>query len=662
MEQKKKEKKITIRKKMLKRSAVVITVSLLLVGLISSYINFSSTVTSLKQTMTETVQVAADTITNELDGYKKLANELTFNPVFRMEAAGKERLTAECEAIAKRNGVASIGVSDAGGMSLTTGTSIEDREYFTVPKQSGEAYISDPIVRKDNGEMNLFISAPILENNTFKGVVFIGIDASFLCSLVSEISIGKTGNASLINNNGDTIGYNDVQLVLDAYNTQNEMKKDKKLEQLASVERKVMAGETGFGEYTYGKVAKYAAYSPVKGTNGWGLYVAVAKSEFLSSTNIGVVIVILLSILAIIAAFLVMRRLADTISASIHLSVKRIEQLSEGDIHSAVPDITTGDETQILAESTGILVSNLNKVINDIDYCLDEMSEGNFNVHTMSKNSYVGDFENILACIEKLNSTLSNTLGQITEVSGQVAAGSEEMAQNAQSLAEGATDQAGAVEELNATIAGVADVARESAENAKNAYEKAKQSAQTAENSNGEIEKLSTAMEQISDTSREIETIIGAIEEIASQTNLLSLNASIEAARAGEAGKGFAVVASQIGKLAADSAKSAVSTRELIVKSLEEIQEGNNITLKTKESMLEVIAGMRELEKISGESRDAFVSQAESLKEIEAGVEQISGVVQSNSASAEETSATSEELSAQSDNLNSLIGRFRLQQ
>lgn len=651
----------TIRKKLLKNSIGITASFLILLGGISSFMNYQSTVTSLEQTMTETAEVAAGSLTHDLETYKVLVNELSYNHIFNDENATKEQLKSECVDLAKRNGFIDMDITDKTGKSLTSDYDIKDMDYFSKVKETGEVYLSDPIFRDDINAMNIIVAAPIMRNNTFDGIVYIGLDAGFLCDLVTQISIGKTGNASLINNSGDTIGYEDKQLVLDAYNTQAEAKNDKQLEQLASVERKVMAGEAGFDSYSYGGVDKYAAYAPVEGSNGWGLYIAVEKSEFLSSTYWGIALVIGFLLAALIISSLFMRKLAISISQPIRLCIDRIQELAKGDLHSEIPQIATGDETQILAECTKDLIGNLQSVIGDIDYCLNEMADGNFAVSSQAEKSYVGDFKNIVQSITTLNITLKDILGQITTVAGQVALGSDQMANNAESLAEGATDQAGAVEELTATVSTVASMAESSAIATDKAYEDSKESAELAKNSNEDIKKLTEAMERINNTSVEIENIISTIEDIATQTNLLSLNASIEAARAGEAGKGFAVVADQIGKLASDSAHSAVMTRELIGKSLEEVEKGNQITNKTANSLADVIGRMGKFADVAYETNQTSKSQAGAISEVEEGINQIALVVQSNSASAQEFSASSEELSAQAESLKELVGKFRLE-
>ena len=140
----------------------------------------------------------------------------------------------------------------------------------------------------------------------------------------------------------------------------------------------------------------------------------------------------------------------------------------------------------------------------------------------------------------------------------------------------------------------------------------------------------------------------------------MSLNASIEAARAGEAGKGFAVVADQIGKLAADSAKSAVSTRELISKCLHEVESGNAIVDETIKSFGTVLTSMEEFAGMATGAAEASKAQADMLKQVEEGIGQISSVVQNNSAAAEETSALSEELANQSTKLDEAVKKFVL--
>ena len=145
-----------------------------------------------------------------------------------------------------------------------------------------------------------------------------------------------------------------------------------------------------------------------------------------------------------------------------------------------------------------------------------------------------------------------------------------------------------------------------------------------AETSRKQMEVLSKSMEQIKYASQQIENIIGEIEDIASQTNLLSLNATIEAARAGEAGKGFAVVADQISKLATESAGSASRTRELIMKCTEEVDNGNRLTSETSKGLEDVINGIDVLAKSVKESSENFRTNANTLKEVLQGIEQIS--------------------------------------
>lgn len=167
-------------------------------------------------------------------------------------------------------------------------------------------------------------------------------------------------------------------------------------------------------------------------------------------------------------------------------------------------------------------------------------------------------------------------------------------------------------------------------------------------------------MDRINETSKKIQNIIADIEDIASQTNLLSLNAAIEAARAGESGKEFAVVAEQIRKLAEQSAQSAVDTRSLIEGSLQEIKNGNQAAEVAAESLEQIIAGVKEIATDAKRLSEESAAQAQAMQQAELGVNQISEVVQSNSAAAEESSATSEELSAQAYALNDMVEKFTL--
>lgn len=338
----------------------------------------------------------------------------------------------------------------------------------------------------------------------------------------------------------------------------------------------------------------------------------------------------------------------------------RLESFAQGDLSSPFPDLELDDEVADSVKAAQDMAATLNFIISDIEYLLGEMANSNYAVRSRDGSKYQGEFQQIYESLRQLRNNMVETLRFIGESSIQVSAGSTNLAESSESLAEGATEQAGAVQELQNTITTIAGEAKRAADSAEQAYRQSQEYANVADRSSDDMKEMVEAMSRINETSQKIGNIISEIENIASETNLLSLNASIEAARAGEAGRGFSVVADQIRQLAEQSSKSAVDTRTLIEGAMSEIDNGNKVADRAVASLATVVEGIRKVADSSQELSTSSANQARTMESAEHDVNAISDVIQTNAAIAEESSATSQELSAQAVSLDALIAKFTL--
>ena len=326
----------------------------------------------------------------------------------------------------------------------------------------------------------------------------------------------------------------------------------------------------------------------------------------------------------------------------------------------SVPLDLKEDDSEVgsMVTSISFMKKNLMGMIKEISDVLEQMGNGNYNVQIHQE--YVGEFVRIKESFLVIGEKMRETLLTLREVSGQIDRGSEQLAYAAEDLAEGSTDQAGQVSNLVNVFQQMTDSMERNMEAAHESVRLADRAGTTLAVGNTKMQELKDAIGEISRCSEQIGTIIGAIEEIASQTNLLSLNAAIEAARAGEAGKGFAVVADQVKKLAEESAEAAGKTKKLIETAISAVDSGVAIADATAANMEEVLDCATDATEKMGQIAVMLEDDVEHMRQVQVNLKQVSAVVDNNSATSQETAAVSEEQKAQVETMVQMMERFSI--
>ncbi|MEY8359682.1 methyl-accepting chemotaxis protein [Anaerotruncus colihominis] len=512
------------------------------------------------------------------------------------------------------------------------------------------------------GSMILSMYYPVFEGEKCIGYVGAGVYASHLMDSLLNLDIKGLPGSEYVFLNVDTGVY--------LYHENDELLNTETTDAgYQEIIRRIQAeGGTEAGTYSYrdeNGVRQLVVYKYLE-DRGWVFMVRDHATEVYGSvTTIRVLVGVLCAVVVaavILVTLLILRREGRDLMM-VEQAIGRLGELNLSADQELEVFYGRSDEIGIIAQTTHHVCGCLRKTIDDVGRILGEIANGNLTVDVLENESYyIGDFKALFISLQSIHTNLLNVIRDISQVAGQVDASAERVSSSAQVLAQGAAEQSTSVDGLAANVNAITAQLQTSTVRCSSASDLVGRAAGYAAEADVKMEQLTAATRNIDQSSSQIGTINKTIGDIAFQTNILALNAAVEAARAGSAGKGFSVVADEVRNLAAKSAEAAQNTNVLISQSIESVKSGTESTDMAVSAMHVINDCVESIKELMDEIAAASVEQSEMIASVENGIREISAVVQTNSAAAEKSAAVSKELSQQARALNSLIGRFRIQQ
>ena len=499
---------------------------------------------------------------------------------------------------------------------------VSEREWFQTAK-AGTTFISEPYISKLDKSLCITVSVPVHDDGkNVIGVLILDIKGEWFSEQIKDIVVGKTGNCYIMGDSGNIVGNKDISLVKSQVSIIEQAKTDKSLASTAAYLEHVWdTDESEVGYYTYKGESYISSFATMK-TTDWSVIIRAPVNEFMGTVNALSLSMLVLSIIILTTAVVVVFFVARAILKPIMTTVSALQNIAqgEGDLTVRLP-IHGNDEITDLSEYFNETISKIGSSIKNVEQTSNVMQS-------------VGD---------ELSSNMTQTASAITEISSNI----DGVKQQALTQAASVTETAGTIEEiirtienLNGSIETQSDSVSQSSAAVEemvaniasitNSLEKSDNMVKTlaAATSEGKATLLTsnTVTQKIADESGGLIEASSVIQNIASQTNLLAMNAAIEAAHAGEAGKGFAVVADEIRKLAEESSAQGKTITDTLKKLSDDIN-GLSESSKIVEEKFNAIFQLSEnVRGMSAELTAAMREQENGSREVLAAIKNISSV------------------------------------